>query len=234
MAHFNLRSCDGEEELWAGEAGHAPGSVEQLRSMQAAGLGFVMPTYMGTVYDNQGGGNDPLVTVHKERDVRLDERDNVGLIGRIVSEVVNEVGVVHALDTCRLESVVREVIASLAAIVENSLHVAGGDNGTIILPAGRFGLKAHVDREAQSDWFEREDEMFRVGSEGRNQALAVGARALRMHHLGRSENKRSLLGKARWTQPSEKKEATVTMKNIQQMMKFKVHNLKDGEAYTRK
>ena len=84
MAHLNPRSCDGEEELWAGEAGHAPDSIEQLRSMQAAGLGFVMPTYMGTVDDNQGGGNDPLVTIQKERYARLDERDNVGLIGRIV------------------------------------------------------------------------------------------------------------------------------------------------------
>ena len=133
MAHLNPRSCDGEDELWAGEAGHAPGLVEQLRLMQAAGLGFVMPAYMGTVDDNQGGGNDPLVIVHKERDARLDERDHVGLIGRIVSEVVNEVGVVRALDTCRLESVIREVIA---AIAENSLHVAGGNNGTIILQQG--------------------------------------------------------------------------------------------------
>ena len=91
----------------------------------------------------------------------------------------------------------------IATISEKSLHVAGGDNGTILLRTGRFGLKAHVDREAQSDWFEGEDKMFRVGSEGRNQALAVGARALGIHHLGRSENKRSLLGKARWTQPSE-------------------------------
>ena len=73
------------------------------------------------------------MTVQKERDARLDERDNVGLIGRIVSEVVNEVGVVRALDTCRLESVIREVIA---AIAENSLHVAGGNNGTIILQQG--------------------------------------------------------------------------------------------------
>ena len=88
----------------------------------------------------------------------------------------------------------------IAAIAEKSLHVVGRDNGTIILPAWRFDLKAHVDREAQSDWFEGEDEMFRVGSEGRNQTLAVGARALGMHHLGRSETK---LGKARWTQPSE-------------------------------
>ena len=46
VAHLNPRSCHGEEELWAREAGHAPGSVEQLRSMQAAGLRFVMPTYM--------------------------------------------------------------------------------------------------------------------------------------------------------------------------------------------
>ena len=190
----------GRKSCGQGRQNHAHGSVEQLCSMQAAGLGFVMPTYMGTVDDNQGGGNDPLVIVHKERDARLDERDNVGLIGRIVSEVVNEVGVVRALESCRLESVVREVIATIA---QKFLHVAGGDNGTIILPARRFGLKAHVDREAQSDWFEGEDEMFRVGSEGRNQALAVGARALGMLHLGRSENKRSLLGKARWTQPSK-------------------------------
>ena len=64
-------------------------------------------------------------------------------------------------------------------------------------------MKAHVDREAPSDWFQGEDEMFRVGSEGRNQALAVGAKALGMYHLGQSENKQSLLGKARWKQPSE-------------------------------